>query len=772
MALKSLFACFVVGGAMCAPQGCLLMTNPWPPDASRDVIDVHRIRGNQIMVDGGSTDVQEDTTVILPDASGGPVVRFHVPSGSGPVAFASVPYPSDLYLDATGHLSIGALPIGPAALTDTVALFSASLARLDGFGVTSAAFFAVDGAQVDPASLATGVHAYDVTTCAEIPLRLTWRPDQSLIVAALGPGVVLREHTRYGFVLTTSLHTSTGTAIGPSAEYQAIRDAATAPTEPRARVAFDDSEAAIHCATTATAPIARGQVIAATRFTTQNVRRTLRSIHDQIFLAPAPAPRLVHAIDSASLDAFLGVPRPDTDGMIHAGGDNPGGVVHSHISWVIHGNFAALSYIAAQRFQKGSFDYDASGNPRVKGLIPVRFTLVLPTVTSGSFANLPVVVYSHGFTTTRSAIFDVADSYCARGFAVVGIDLPFHGERNAASIDVENNVTGSAGMDYIGDSVGADSAVDFFDLNGDTTTGVMPIDPTVMRDTLRQAIADIMQEVRMMRDGDFAAIRAADPSLATLSFDRNHLALTGNSFGGFMVGSVEALTPEAGLVMMTVPAAGLAIPSLVDSATFQPALGPFVLGAFDLYAETDLDANNYLLTPDDSSRHPRWSPMWNLFQTTLEPGDALSFAPYMFEASRGTRPAAVFVIEAYADEVVPNQATEPYAAALGLPYLTVSATTAPPGPHWATLARAAAPVTGNLPSGATGGIVQFSPANHGIASSHRDLRDYQTPSPPLVPLAAQMSIFNDVDAAQRMLAGLLASWVAGTGAPTIPDPYR
>ncbi|MEI8259643.1 MAG: hypothetical protein WCJ30_28590, partial [Deltaproteobacteria bacterium] len=372
----------------------------------------------------------------------------------------------------------------------------------------------------------------------------------------------------------------------------------------------------------------------------------------------------------------------------------------------------------------------------------------------------------------RASIFDVAESYCARGFAVIGVDLPFHGERNGTSRDDTNNITGAAGMDYIGDSVGALAAVDFFDLTGDSSAGVASLDPTVMRDTLRQAIVDVMQEVRMVRDGDLARLRAADPTLATLSFDRSHVALTGNSFGGFMAGSAEAITPEAGLLMMTVPAGGLAVPTLVDSATFGPALGPFVLGAYDLYGETDVNTDNLLQTADTSPRHPRWSPMWNLFQTLLEPGDALAFAPYMFDASRGgTRPAAVFVVEAYGDEVVPNQATEPYAAALGLPYLTVSATTAPPGPHWATFATVAAPVHGNLPSGATGGFVQFAPANHGIASTRHDVRSFMLPAPPFVPEATPTPILNDVDASQRMLAGLLASWLAGGASPTIPDAY-
>jgi dienelactone hydrolase len=752
---------------------CLLPTRPWPPDASRDVVDVHRVRVSQGMVDVPETDAIDDSadgSIGSDVPSSGPSIRFHVPTAAGPVAFGAVPFPSDVYRDASGHLSISNLPVGPSAAADAVDIFNASLARLDGFSVTAAAFFGVEGGALDPATASNSVHLYDLASCAEIPVRTNYRADQGYLVVAPAPGQVLLERAQYGYALTNGLHTSDGTPFVASPEYAAVRDAASPPADGPARVAFDGSEAVIRCAGMASTPIARADIVAATSFTTMNVRGTLRSLHDQIFTAPAPQPRVVRAVTGSAMDMFLGTPQPGTDGMTHYGGDNPGGVLHSHIAWLVHGQFGAISWIAAQRFQKGAFDYDTSGAPRVKGLIPLRFTLTLPVTSGGDYSNLPVVIYSHGFTTTRSGIFDVAEAYCSRGYAVIGIDLPFHGERNAASMDVVNNITGAPGMDYIGDPVGANAAVDFFDLNGDSVTMVAPLDPTVMRDTLRQAAADIIQEVRMVRDGDWSMIRAADPALATLSFDRDHIALTGNSFGAFMVGLVQPMTPEAGLAMMTVPAAGLVVPSLIDSATFQPALGPFVLGAYDLYAETDVDSNNFLQSPDDSPRHPRWSPMWNLFHTLLEPGDPLAYAPYMFDPMRSTHPAAVVIVEAYADEVVPNQATEPYAAALGLPYVSISHPMAPPGPRYATFMNATAPVTGNLASGATGGWVQFAPANHGIASTRNQTRDYQIPSPPIVPLPAPMPIANEVDAALNMLAGLLESWRTNA-TPTLPDPY-
>ena len=756
---------------LASAEGCLLPTREWPPDASRDVVDVHRVRTTQTMLDGMSQDATEQDTVISPDTvTGGAIVRFQIPAAAGPVAFGAVPFPSDLYRDANGHLALSTMPVGPAAVPQSVDAFRTSLGLLDGFSVTASAFFAIDGGALDPATIAANVHAYDLTSCAEIPLRTLWRADGSYLVAVPAAGHVLRVRAQYGYVLTDGLRTTTGESLSAAPEYAAVRDAAAAPADGPSRVAYDGSEAALRCASMASTPIARASVVAATRFTTMNIRGTVQSLHDQIFTAPAAQPRVVRAIGPSQLDMFLGTPRNDVDGMMHNGGDNPGGVVHSHIGFLVHGQFGAISWIAAQRFRKGAFDYDTNGAPRVKGLIPVRFSLALPVVTGGNLANLPVLVYSHGFTTTRSAMFDVADAYCARGFAVIGIDLPFHGERNEGSTDVENNVTGAPGMDYIGDAVGANAAVDFFDLNGDTTTMVAPLDPTVMRDTLRQAVGDIMQQVRMVRDGDWSMIRAADPALATLSFDRNHIALTGNSFGAFMMGTVQAMTPEAGLVMMTVPAAGLVIPTLVDSATFQPALGPFVFGAFDLYSETDVDTNNYLQTPDDSSRHPRWSPMWNLFQTLLEPGDSLAYAPYMFDPMRATHPAGVIVVEAYADEVVPNQATEPYAAALGLPYLTIAHPMAPPGAHYATFTTSATPVSANLPSGATGGWVQFAPANHGVASTRHETREFMIPSPPLVPLPAPIAVTNEIDAVLGMLGAAAQSWVM-TGTATIRDPY-
>src|SRR4051794_21526793 len=113
MALNRYLAAGAAALLLSTTQGCLLPTRPWPPDASRDVVDVHRVRTNQVMLDGSVGETGEDV-VIPTDGPVGPTVRFHTPTAAGPVPFASVPYPSDLYLDATGHISIAALPVGAA----------------------------------------------------------------------------------------------------------------------------------------------------------------------------------------------------------------------------------------------------------------------------------------------------------------------------------------------------------------------------------------------------------------------------------------------------------------------------------------------------------------------------------------------------------------------------------------------------------------------------------------------------------------------------------
>ncbi len=92
-------------------------------------------------------------------------------------------------------------------------------------------------------------------------------------------------------------------------------------------------------------------------------------------------------------------------------------------------------------------------------------------------------------------------------------------------------------------------------------------------------------------------------------------------------------------------------------------------------------------------------------QAIVDPGDPANFARFStLEALPGVAnwaPKDVLIQEVKEDTIVPNTSTEVLARALGLPQVG-RVTHDVPG-----MQRVVAPVTANLPSGATGGLSQF-----------------------------------------------------------------
>src|SRR5262245_33327584 len=96
-----------------------------------------------------------------PDAGAAATALFVPPTPGQAAAWATVPFPSDLYLDASGHLALASLPAGPGADPAEAQKLTESLATLDGAGVESNVYFPVAG-ELDPATLAGQVKLVDL----------------------------------------------------------------------------------------------------------------------------------------------------------------------------------------------------------------------------------------------------------------------------------------------------------------------------------------------------------------------------------------------------------------------------------------------------------------------------------------------------------------------------------------------------------------------------------------------------------------------------------
>jgi hypothetical protein len=287
----------------------------------------------------------------------------------------------------------------------------------------------------------------------------------------------------------------------------------------------------------------------------------------------------------------------------------------------------------------------------------------------------------------------------------------------------------------------------FFNIRGDATQRIEALDPRYMRDNFRQAVVDLMQEVRLAKNGDLSAIAAADPALAALTLDGSKVVYTGESFGSILGAQVLALDPELGAAALSVGGGGLLVDLVSNSAEFAQSLQPFVAGAFDL----SFDVNSPLEQPNHAQM------VLHLLQTVIEPGDGLALAAL-------ASPSKHFLsLTARDDETVPNIASEAVAAAWGATQVRLSSRTLPTRKF--TFPMTSAPYS--VASGGLRAIVQLDPSTHSQITSQSGQQKYQPDAPPFIKRPMQVPIDNPIEIVHALAIGLAESYRTGT--PTVVD---
>src|SRR5262249_33904339 len=152
--------------------------------------------------------------------------------------------------------------------------------------------------------------------------------------------------------------------------------------------------------------------------------------------------------------------------------------------------------------------------------------------------------FVHGLNGQRSSVFKIANYLCERGYAVLALDMPYHGARQIAAggRDRIHNFTGAQGADGLAEEIPQGSALEFADLIGDAS--LPKFEPRAPRDAFRQGALEVMWAARLLQEGDWSAAQALDPQLRMLSFDSTRLLLVGISFGTFLSGLVLAVEPR------------------------------------------------------------------------------------------------------------------------------------------------------------------------------------------------------------------------------------
>ncbi|NVJ61682.1 MAG: hypothetical protein HWE27_14910 [Gammaproteobacteria bacterium] len=180
----------------------------------------------------------------------------------------------------------------------------------------------------------------------------------------------------------------------------------------------------------------------------------------------------------------------------------------------------------------------------------------------------PVMLFQHGITSNRTAMFGIADTMARACTAVVSIDLPLHGlnATNGGAFFVGYNPGGvrerTFGVDYVDNTTSAPGPDGNVDSSGAHFINLRNL--LVSRDNLRQAIFDLLTLEKAVPAMDVDGNGIPD-------FDPDNISFMGHSLGGIVGSSYVAYSDSLEIAILANPGGGIA--GLLDASdTFGPTI--------------------------------------------------------------------------------------------------------------------------------------------------------------------------------------------------------
>ncbi|MEW5853072.1 MAG: hypothetical protein AB2A00_30090 [Myxococcota bacterium] len=702
----------------------------------------------------------------------GPMGIHGAPEPSLPLDVTQYPWPTDL-ARKDGRVSVLLPDFGEDRDVDTKPFherLAAALAERHGFSGTAAVMFtfdkplAVSSLPASAEASAQGTAAFILGISGphkgqRIPARVAYRADERRLFLSPDYGQRLLGGEKYAGVVTTKITGEDGQPVRASEGTRALLGVCPRDELPFLFTGCAPAHAMVQdlLAELETLQVAPAEVAVATVFTIEKAEVELQALRNAVYAEPSPTlvRTDVFPKQGYDLDRLFGV--PSFTGL----GVKDGAVPHASVAQVIHGTFRAPLFNSAVAGFNGVMEFDANGAPVVKGYEDILFTLVLPnTVTDVS--ALPLLVYQHGLGGQRSEVLVIAEEFCRRGYAVAGIDLPFHGSRTPPlpARDAKNNITGDNQPDGIGDSAGLDHALRSLGITSDTP-GLQPMAPTIVRDSLRQGHADVFGFVRAILDGEKAPLVDGLTGFAGLGFDPARVYWASESYGSIHGVPIVAMEPRITGAVFSVGGGGLVVDLLMNSPQYGPPFGLF------LYQNLALrDSLNPDLTVNYEAFPPEREWKLQLYQNAIDVADPAAFAPLLARFPGGHPARNVLFIAPFSDEAVPNQAEESMAMQAGAHALRHADR---PELRYGRMPVVDAPLRGNV-NGATVAYVQFHPATHGVLTRRQEDSEVDVGFPPFVDRPSTMVIQNPVDQAQQTAADFLDGLGAGNNAVRVTAP--
>lgn len=735
--------------------------------------------------------------------------HFELPASGAP-AFLDVPFPTDLYRDASGR--VGDIPGIDAFIPRSGSFLVSAFSSLDGFGTSAGALFRIDdlaaapdaeglpaAARVDVGSLprtedetvgpaATvmliDLEAPDAST-ALVRARVDYRDDRSLgaelrplLVIYPARGVVLAEGRRYAAVVTTGVRTEGGAAVQPSATLRAIADGSRRLSD--AEKSYGDAIDKVAALVPELADTSRIAGIAV--YTTHRVTHELLDLRAEVLAGPAPAlawdaaslapigqgffaaEEPLPAGFAATLDAWLGAPATLTDGTDDPASDSLTGRAHDAIAALGTAVFDAPNVLLEQAdgyadATHRNFARDARGRPIVNPDRPtsrIWATIALPKGAVPA-AGFPTVMVQHGLGGDRSYLLALANTFARQGWATVAIDSVTFGAR--ARLD-PNTLDEKAAFPWStnpGAYSGPDGLVDERAGPNDFFGNLQNLG--ALRDQMRQSVLDLGTLADVIRDPalDLGPLLDAVPGAR---LDGDNLVFLGDSLGGIMGALFAAIEPNVRTFVLNVAGAGL----LTELGN-----GPYIAGNLRLAGLGNFGIGK--------ARFAAGHPLVQLIQHIVGPGDPLLYAhhivtdPATINGTPNPR-KSVLQIEVLFDEIVCNEGNEALARAAGFP-LGEPSTGARAGIPLGSAAPVGGSISGVPFADVTAVLMQVGPATHGS-----DLHDaigrhaYHYPwgdfdaDEPFVQLDAEFALNQPYVAVHGAVAGFFASAFAG-GPPEV-----
>lgn len=357
------------------------------------------------------------------------------------------------------------------------------------------------------------------------------------------PTPALAPDARYAYLVTDALQTRAGRSIRAQPTSALLRnDAALVDGEGQSRLAiFDDGQAEKLewlrsrvgglTGRLASEGLSRESIAAVVPFRTMDVldnhlRRRARLYEDAV-------PTSVTDTEAKS---------PLERGLL---------VAMPRVETVVTGRMTTLDFLDPK-----TTAFRGDGNARERN---ISFVLTLPEGYETG-AEIPVVLFGHGLTTSRELVYLIADRLAEAGYAAFSIDLPYHGGRSICEADrhcrgdatcsdrgVCRESDGSRGQlrrveapDWLWDEsprYPISSGRSFIDLD----------DLVATRDHFAQALVDVMQGLRVVRGADWREASGG------YRLDGDDVVYVGVSLGGILGANLTAVEPTLEDFALNVP---------------------------------------------------------------------------------------------------------------------------------------------------------------------------------------------------------------------------